>query len=247
LRKPHWKVGDQIGRMTTHVMCEPELGYVFMNPALKRDKPLHCEGVFFDKIVEYILGRKIPPKDGEDKGKRIPRFQLRFNDEMGATPLLDDLLGGLQNRFWEHADAPRPIVRHHVGLFMTTAQSRTALHKDPWPSVVVQLRGSKRVQLVKRPTSLLFDKAFGQGSQLTEKQVNTYLEDGANVGDVHPPVKECWIHEGETLYMPEGTFHDIWYETNNANLVIRLEGSDDAAADALAISAKEGKKKKAKG
>ena len=37
------------------------------------------------------------------------------------------------------------------------------------------------------------------------------------------------------------------YETNNANLVIRLEGSDDAAADALAISAKEGKKKKAKG
>ena len=29
---------------------------------------------------------KIPPKMNEGKGERVPRFQLRFNDEMGATP-----------------------------------------------------------------------------------------------------------------------------------------------------------------
>ena len=37
-----------------------------MNPALKRDKPLHCEGVFFDKIVgassdELGFNRRLNP------------------------------------------------------------------------------------------------------------------------------------------------------------------------------------------
>ena len=60
-------------------------------------------------------------------------------------------------------------------------------------------------------------------------EVNTYLEDGANVGDVHPPVKECWIHEGETLYMPEGTFHDIWC----ADLKISRTNHCDVLAGAI--------------
>ena len=31
----------------------------FMNPPLKKGKPTHCDGLFFDKITEYILGRAL--------------------------------------------------------------------------------------------------------------------------------------------------------------------------------------------
>merc|ERR1712118_605966 len=100
----------------------------------------------------------------------------------------------------------------------------------------MQIRGTKRVTLHPSPTSALLEHAYSRGEALSFQEARNFLAPQSLAQDL----MECTVSDGEMIFIPEGWFHDIWYETHNANLVIRLRSSDPGLAEETVSAALEG-------